>query len=115
MPDLKRKRPQEDEESDDDSFEFASDDDGSDVDISSALTGKKLRREPAAKSRGGGDEDEDEGELEDIIRDSIAKRDVKGGTEMLKKTKGKTKIVKGETGGGSFQSMGACRHFLVSY
>jgi hypothetical protein len=59
------------------------------------------------------DEDEDEEDLDEIIRESIAKRDVKGGTEILKKTKGKTKIIKGEVGGGSFQSMGASIRLLI--
>ncbi|OCH92289.1 ATP-dependent RNA helicase DBP10 [Obba rivulosa] len=71
-----------------------------DVDISSALTSKK-RKTVAHRSA-----DEDEDDLQELIRDSIAKRDVKEGTEMLKKTKGKSKILKGEVGGGSFQSMG---------
>ena len=53
------------------------------------------------------EEDDNEEDLEEIIRESISKRDMKGGTEMLKKTKGKAKIAKGEIGGGSFQSMGA--------
>ena len=78
----------------------------SDVDISSALTGKKRRTE-ARVSHTGAAEDDNEEDLEEIIRESISKRDMKGGTEMLKKTKGKAKIAKGEIGGGSFQSMGA--------
>ncbi|KAF7792319.1 hypothetical protein EIP86_003355 [Pleurotus ostreatoroseus] len=96
---------------------------GSDeVDISSALTGKKPKRDRgvrAPKSRRKGDkveelgassagedvEDDDDG-LQEIIQQSIAKRNQKSGTELLKKTKGKAKIVKGEVGGGSFQSMG---------
>jgi ATP-dependent RNA helicase DDX54/DBP10 len=86
---------------------FGSDEE-SDIDISSALTGKKRRtdlhvsrNEPEDDGR-----DDDEEDLENIIRESITKRNVKGGTELLKKTKGKTKIAKGEVGGGSFQSMG---------
>lgn len=71
-----------------------------DVDISSALTNKK----PKTVAYDAADEDEDE--LQELIRDSIAKRDMKEGTELLKKTKGKSKIAKGEVGGGSFQSMG---------
>jgi len=49
---------------------------------------------------------DDDDALEEMIRDSIAKRDKKAGTEILKKVKGKNKLVKGEVGGGSFQSMG---------
>ena len=55
------------------------------------------------------DDGENEEDLQEIIRESIAKRNTKDGTELLKKTKGKTKIAKGEVGGGSFQSMGALR------
>ncbi|KAJ7647300.1 P-loop containing nucleoside triphosphate hydrolase protein [Roridomyces roridus] len=51
------------------------------------------------------DDDSDE-ELGALIRSSIAKRDIKSGTEVVKKAKGKTKLAKGEVGGGSFQSMG---------
>lgn len=75
----------------------------SEIDISSALTGKRPKKPQA---RGIGNEEDD---LGDMLRESISKRDVKGGTELLKKTKGKTKIVKGEVGGGSFQSMGMSR------
>ncbi|KAH9935492.1 P-loop containing nucleoside triphosphate hydrolase protein [Fomitopsis serialis] len=75
------------------------------VDISSALVGRKpaktQRRQVASRDEGEGDE-----ELQELIRESISKRDVKGGTDILKKTKGKAKMAKGEVGGGSFQSMG---------
>ncbi|KAJ6593935.1 ATP-dependent RNA helicase DBP10 [Mycena capillaripes] len=67
------------------------------IDISNALTGKRQRTQP--------EYDSDE-ELGDFIRTSIAKRDMKNGTEVVKKVKGKTKLAKGEVGGGSFQSMG---------
>lgn len=73
------------------------------IDISSALAGKKPSN--AGKQKQIEDEDSDNG-LQDMIRDSIAKRNVKGGVDVVKKTKGKAKIVKGEVGGGSFQSMG---------
>ncbi len=73
------------------------------IDISSALTGKR----PRVASKLMAADVEDDEDLQYFIRESIAKRDVKDGTELLKKTKGKTKIVKGEVGGGSFQSMGA--------
>ncbi|KAF8520354.1 P-loop containing nucleoside triphosphate hydrolase protein [Hysterangium stoloniferum] len=48
----------------------------------------------------------DEGDDEDFIRKTMTKHNVKSGTEVLKKTKGKNKMTKGEVGGGSFQSMG---------
>ena len=73
------------------------------IDISSALTGKR----PRVATKSHISEAEDDEDLQEFIRGSIAKRDVKEGTELLKKTKGRTKIVKGEVGGGSFQSMGA--------
>lgn len=81
------------------------------VDISSALTGKRPKVTPRVNGNGGDDDDDD---LQEFIRESIAKRDVKEGTEMIKKTKGKSKIVKGEVGGGSFQSMGLCFHAVQS-
>ncbi|KAI0028142.1 DEAD-domain-containing protein [Vararia minispora EC-137] len=43
----------------------------------------------------------------DLIRSSIAKRNTKEGTEVLRNVKGgRNKLAKGEVGGGSFQSMG---------
>lgn len=93
------KRKRSDEDADDHysevsaSFEQAHSDD--EIDISNVLSGKKARHA----------EDEDD-DFNDFLQDSIAKRDVKGGTEVVKKAKGKGKIVKGELGGGSFQSMG---------
>ncbi|KAF8630647.1 hypothetical protein AX15_002797 [Amanita polypyramis BW_CC] len=56
------------------------------------------------RSRSGSDNDEDE--LRDFIQSSIAKRDVKTGTQVVKTAKRKVKVTKGEVGGGSFQSMG---------
>ncbi|KAI0066162.1 DEAD-domain-containing protein [Artomyces pyxidatus] len=44
----------------------------------------------------------------------MAKRNAKEGTELLKSTKGKNKLVKGEVGGGSFQSMGLLPWILRS-
>ncbi len=49
---------------------------------------------------------DDDTELEEMIRHSITRRNVKDGTELLKKTKGKKGLTKGQVGGGSFQSMG---------
>lgn len=69
------------------------------IDISSALAGKgkgKARQE---------EEDEDD-DLRDLLQDSIAKRNIKGGKQVLKNAKGSGKLAKGEIGGGSFQSMG---------
>lgn len=76
------------------------------VDISSALTGKKRRLSRPANDW---EEDDDPEDFSRFIRESIVKRDTKEGTQMVKKLKGKQKVVKGEVGGGSFQSMG--RHF----
>lgn len=89
--------------------EGSSDVDSADeVDISSALTGKKPKKPRLDEdiSLFAVESDDDEG-LQEIIHKSIAKRNVKSGTELLKKTKGKSKITKGEVGGGSFQSMGS--------
>ncbi|KAL1725871.1 P-loop containing nucleoside triphosphate hydrolase protein [Schizophyllum commune] len=101
MAPLKRKRAlpaAEDSDSDSGySVVAAQDDEDDSMDISSALVGKKPRLE------------EDEGnddDLQEFIQTSIAKRNIKGGTEVVKKVKGKSKITKGEVGGGSFQSMG---------
>jgi hypothetical protein len=89
------------------SSEKTSDSDAS-FDISSALT----RRKPPSSQKGKApfithnDGTDDDTELEEMIRNSISKRNVKDGTELLKNTKGKKKLSKGEIGGGSFQSMG---------
>ena len=88
MPGQKRKRSQS-------PVQVASADE---IDISSALTGQTSRNNLV--------EDDDDGDLHDMIQNSISKRDVKGGMEVLKKVKRRTKLVKGEVGGGSFQSMG---------
>ncbi|KAJ7680356.1 P-loop containing nucleoside triphosphate hydrolase protein [Mycena polygramma] len=82
----KRRRSESDESSDSEH-----------VDISNALAGKRQRTQPEYDS---------DDELGDLIRTSIAKRDMKNGTDVVKKVKGKTKLAKGEVGGGSFQSMG---------
>lgn len=98
----KRKRPGKDYESSSDA------DSGDQVDISSVLTGKKPKRdllEDAVPSSSAEEGDDDDG-LVEVIKKSIEKRNIKSGTELLKKTKGKAKIAKGEVGGGSFQSMG---------
>ncbi|KAJ2928642.1 hypothetical protein H1R20_g8442, partial [Candolleomyces eurysporus] len=106
MPPVKRKRSEsissEEWESDSasSSNEELSDDD---MDISSALTGKRPRREPRPVAD---IEDEDDEDLTNFIKTSITKRDVKEGTQVVKKAKGKAKVTKGEVGGGSFQSMG---------
>lgn len=83
------------------------------VDIFSQLAGGEASSSHVGKAKIARDESDEDGDeaLEAIIQESIAKRNVKKGTEVLKQTKGKTKIAKGEVGGGSFQSMGACyRH-----
>ena len=107
-----QKRKRDEEWSDEDFAAASGSDDESDIDISSALTGKKPRKDsssrgPLPKVARPVEEEDDEEDIEEIIRESIAKKNVKGGTELLKKTKGKAKIAKGEVGGGSFQSMGA--------
>ena len=87
------------------------------IDISTALTGKRPKVAMISKGTPGAGndwDDDNDDDLQDFIRESIAKRDVKEGTELLKKTKGKTKIAKGEVGGGSFQSMGGYLFARVS-
>lgn len=76
------------------------------VDISSALTGKKRKLSEFAK---GPEEEDDPEDFSRFIQESIVKRDTREGTQIVKKIKGKQKVAKGEVGGGSFQSMG--RHF----
>lgn len=73
-----------------------------DVDISSTLMARKWPQV---------DDDDDE----DFIRETMAKHNVKSGTEIVKKTKGKSKITKGEVGGGSFQSMGGYSPYTSCY
>jgi ATP-dependent RNA helicase DDX54/DBP10 len=75
-----------------------------DTDIFSSLMGSRPARRNAKVALGDDEEDEDEDE---IIRQSMAKKRAKDGTDLLKKMKGKARITKGEVGGGSFQSMGA--------
>ena len=67
------------------------------VDISTSITRKRPRTDTA---------EDGEDDLADFIQASIAKRSVKEGTQFIKNTKGKSKVTKGEVGGGSFQSMG---------
>ncbi|KIK27681.1 hypothetical protein PISMIDRAFT_674587 [Pisolithus microcarpus 441] len=101
MAGRKRLRSEQDnQESSDSSFSIVQAEDD-DIDISSALAGKCVRSELSD----GHDYSTDDEELQEFINDSIAKRNVKGGTALLKKTKSKGKA-KGEVGGGSFQNMG---------
>ncbi|RXW24994.1 hypothetical protein EST38_g872 [Candolleomyces aberdarensis] len=106
MPPVKRKRSEsissEEWESDNESSSTGELDDD-DMDISSALTGTRPRREPRPVDD---IDDEDDEDLTNFIKTSITKRDVKEGTQVVKKAKGKAKVTKGEVGGGSFQSMG---------
>jgi ATP-dependent RNA helicase DDX54/DBP10 len=71
------------------------------IDISSALTSKRARITAVADEH-----DSDDDDLRNFLQESISRRDIKAGTEIVKKTKGKGKVAKGEVGGGSFQSMG---------
>jgi ATP-dependent RNA helicase DDX54/DBP10 len=97
----KHPRPDPTDEGEDTFSEVPSDDD-QEPDIFAALTGRKKRRISGSEEcLSEGDED-----LQEIIRQATAKRDVREGTQVVKKAKGKTKITKGEVGGGSFQSMG---------
>ncbi|KAG2129812.1 P-loop containing nucleoside triphosphate hydrolase protein [Suillus bovinus] len=97
--DIEEEEEEEETKSDFSIVQPASDDEF-DVDISSALTGKRPRKDGLIESHPDNDDD-----IEEFIHDSISKRNIKGGTEMLKKIKSKGKS-KGDTGGGSFQSMG---------
>ena len=103
----KRKRSFEESEDEDTASSIISgqssdndEDDG--VDITSALTRQSIQA-PNDNTEGDGDDYE---ELEALIKDSVARRDKKEGTKLLKQAKGKTKLGKGEVGGGSFQAMG---------
>jgi ATP-dependent RNA helicase DDX54/DBP10 len=104
LPQKRKGAPQSADESDSSGYSFVQAASDEEIDISSALAcknnGKQRQIDP---------EDSDDG-LREMIQASIAKRNVKGGTQVLKKTKGKGKanMTKGEVGGGSFQSMGAC-------
>lgn len=73
------------------------------VDISSALTAKKRKLPQHPEDLG---EDNDAEDFSRFLKESIAKRDIKEGTQVVRSIKGKQKVVKGELGGGSFQSMG---------
>lgn len=75
-------------------------------DLSSTLTRKPLSKKGKGPLIPREDDVDDDSELEEMIRRSITRRNVKDGTELLKNTKGKKRLTKGEVGGGSFQSMG---------
>lgn len=94
MAPTKRKRPSSDKEDESSSEIEEVPISNNDIDLT-AIFGKKSGAE------------EDEEDEDDFIKETISKFNMKSGTEMLKKTKGKNKITKGEVGGGSFQSMGA--------
>ncbi|KAG6334659.1 hypothetical protein ID866_4426 [Astraeus odoratus] len=104
MPLRKRKRVNKENEGDSGSASSIVPPDGSDIDISSALTRKRARHDGTSDSENEG-LDTSDSDFEDFINDSISRRNVKGGTDMLKKIKSKGKG-RGEVGGGSFQSMG---------
>jgi len=97
MPVAKRKRTPLSEGSDVKSSSSLAARKSEELDISSALVGKRQKVDIQAA--------EDE-ELTNFIQSSIAKRSIKEGTQVLKNSKGKSKAAKGEIGGGSFQSMG---------
>ncbi|KAG6811535.1 hypothetical protein H0H92_006968 [Tricholoma furcatifolium] len=94
----KRKRPEtiEDDYSEV-SASYTPDSEDDEVDIANALSGKRAKIVA---------EDSDDDDFNDFLQSTISKRDVKGGTDIVKQAKGKGKVVKGEVGGGSFQSMG---------
>ena len=100
MPKRPRPDPTDEEE---DAFSEVPSDDGQEPDIFAALTDQKKRRISGEKTS-----ESDEEDLQEIIRQATMKRDVKEGAQVVKKAKGKTKVAKGEVGGGSFQSMGEC-------
>jgi len=98
MPVSKRKRPASPEGEDwEDASSSSSGSEQDTYDISSALVGKRPKITQHA---------EDDDDLAAFIQNSIAKRAVKEGTQVVKNAKGKSKMSKGEVGGGSFQSMG---------
>lgn len=106
MPKRPRPDPTDQEE---DSFSEVPSDGDQEPDIFAVLTGRKKRRISGPEERILGESEDDE-DLQEVIRQATAKRDVKEGTQVVKKAKGKSKITKGEVGGGSFQSMGECDH-----
>jgi len=105
----KRPRPDPTDQEEDPFSEVPSDDDR-EPDIFAALTGQKKRRISRSEEQILRESEDDDEDLQEIIRQATAKRDVKEGTQVVKKAKGKTKITKGEVGGGSFQSMGERNH-----
>jgi len=104
----KRPRPDPTDEEEDPFSEVPSDGDR-EPDIFAALTCQKKRRISTSEEQTLRESEDDE-DLQEVIRQATAKRDVKEGTHVVKKAKGKTKITKGEVGGGSFQSMGEHNH-----
>lgn len=105
----KRPRPDPADEGEDSFSEVPSDGD-QEPDVFAALTGQKKRRISGFEEQILVESEGDDEDLQEIIRQATTKRDVKEGTQVVKKVKGKTKITKGEVGGGSFQSMGEHNH-----
>lgn len=92
-------------------IDFLEDEGGasSSIDITSSLLGGRSSRQ-AGKSRQEDEEDDDAA----FISAALNKQNKRAGTEMVKKTagksKGKNKVTSGTmSGGGSFQSMGECQ------
>ncbi|KAG2362306.1 ATP-dependent RNA helicase DBP10 [Suillus spraguei] len=102
MASRKRNRVIEEEEETETDFSLVqpASDDEFDVDISGALTGKRPRKDVPIENY----PSDDDG-IEELIHESIAKRNMKGGTEMLKKIKSKGKS-KGEIGGEASKAWG---------
>ncbi|KAG5733691.1 ATP-dependent RNA helicase DBP10 [Termitomyces sp. T112] len=96
-PKRKRSNVVEDIVYSDVSSSFAQESSDNEIDISNVLSGKRAKIVA---------DDSDDDDFNNFLQNTIAKRDIKGGTDVVKQAKGQGKIMKGEVGGGSFQSMG---------
>lgn len=101
---LRKRARSEETNSEDSSSDISHAQDLSDdaVDISSSLAGKRRKQVRQAD----GLERDDPEEFSRFLREAIAKRDIKEGTQVVRNMKGRQNMAKGEVGGGSFQSMG---------
>lgn len=101
---LRKRARSEETNSEDSSSDISHAQDLSDdaVDISSSLAGKRRKQVRQAD----GLERDDPEEFSRFLREAIAKRDIKEGTQVVRNMKGRQNMTKGEVGGGSFQSMG---------
>ncbi len=102
---LRKRARTEETDSEDSTYDPSQAQDFSDdaLDISTSLTGKRRKRIEQVENL----EEDDPEDFSRFLQETIAKRDIKEGTQVVRNMKkGRQNVTKGEVGGGSFQSMG---------